>query len=441
MELTSEKVALLLKGKHIGTPQRFRSACIDSRQVEEGSLFVALKGSRHDGHDFVMQALQKGCVGALVEREVPIPEGKFLIVVDNTLRALQKLAKYKRENFSGTVVGIAGSAGKTTTKEMIAFLLSKVGKTCKTPRNLNSQVGVPLSVINFDSDCEYWVVEMGASQKGDVRRLVQIVKPSVRVITSIGEEHLETFGCLDDVVLGNGEIFSDMHEEDIGVVPSYVYECYKDYKVITFGDGSEFEARDVSLSLEGVSFNVQGVRIFIPIPSFAVVENALCSLATIKAMGLDWKKLAENLSQFKPVEGRFRVIKAGPNTLIDDSYNANPPSVRMALKTLSRLPGKRMAVLGDMLELGSDSERYHREIGSLCAELGIDECVFYGKEMFYAYQECKRLKQECYHFDEEDELLSLIKGKYGWIILFKGSRGMRMERFIERLLNDWHFSI
>ncbi|MFN3870146.1 MAG: UDP-N-acetylmuramoyl-tripeptide--D-alanyl-D-alanine ligase [Aquificaceae bacterium] len=435
--MTTKEVAEILGSVHIGDPVPFSGFSIDSRGVKGGDIFVALKGKVHDGHHFALDAVKKGAVAVIVERRLNLPKDVPQILVENSLEALRKFALFKRENFKGIVVAIAGSAGKTTTKEMAAFLLSKVGKTLKTPRNYNSQIGVPLSLANFEEDADFWVVELGASQKGDVKGLVEIVKPRVRAITAIGEEHLETFGCLDHVVLGNGEVFYGMTDEDWGICPHYVSHCYEIPNKLTFG-GDDFSAEDVRLSQEGVEFKVKGEKVFIPIPSLAVVENALCCFRILEALALDWKKLASALFDFHPVEGRFKLYKKRNLLIIDDAYNANPPSMRMALKSLSCFEGyKRIAVLGDMLELGQDSERYHREVGKLCASYPIDLCLFYGDHMRYAYEEALKGGCDCSFFRNKEEikplLLDLIDQRA--VILFKGSRGMKMEELMEELLN------
>ncbi|WP_448588568.1 UDP-N-acetylmuramoyl-tripeptide--D-alanyl-D-alanine ligase [Thermocrinis sp.] len=417
----------------IGEYREVKRIVIDSRQVEEGDLFIAIKGSRHDGHHFVEEAFLRGAYGVVVEREVNVPEGKFALIVDNTLSFLRSLAKTKREAFGGKVIAIAGSAGKTTTKEMVAFLLSKVEKVCKTPRNQNSQIGVPLSVANFETDCKFWVVELGASQKGDVAKLVDLVKPHVRVITAIGEEHLETFGCLDDVVMGNGEVFKDMTEEDVGVCPQNVSHCYEIPKKITFGDGSELWAQDIRLSKEGVWFKVKGEEVFLPIPSLAVVENALCTFAVLEALGLSWRDLKDHLKDFHPVEGRFKTFQIGKWFVIDDAYNANPPSMRKALQTLSRFESFKIAILGDMLELGEGSPRYHREVGRLCVELGIDLCLFYGEHMRFAWEECIKNNHRAEHFISKEDLVEYLMDftHLEAVLLLKGSRGMRLEEVLD----------
>ncbi|MCS7196466.1 MAG: UDP-N-acetylmuramoyl-tripeptide--D-alanyl-D-alanine ligase [Aquificaceae bacterium] len=428
------ELASLLGAVHLGMGRSFRGFSIDSRSTTEGQVFVALRGKVHDGHDFAEEAVLRGAVAVLCERKLEISKEVPQIIVESSPQALRKLASWRRDRFKGKVVAIAGSAGKTTTKELVAFLLSKLGKVCKTPRNYNSQIGVPLSIANFEEECDYWVVEMGASQRGEVKRLVEIVRPHVRAITAIGEEHLETFGCLDDVVLGNGEVFYDMGEEDLGVCPFDVSHCYQIPKKLTFG-GEDFLAEDISLSLKGVRFKVKGFSVFIPVPSLAVVENTLCALRVLEALGIDWRGLVEYLKDFHPVEGRFRVVRKGELIIIDDTYNANPPSVRLALKSLSLFEGYRVAVLGDMLELGQMSELYHREVGSICRDLRIELCLFYGSHMKYAYEECLKGGGNCFFFEDREELVKLLLSLEKAIIIFKGSRGMDMESLMEGLLN------
>ncbi len=436
--MKASEISRIIGGEFKGSDATAEGFCINSKEVKEGQIFVAIKGKKHDGHDHVGEAFERGAVGCLVERDVELPKGRFAIRVGSTLEGLRKLALWKRESFKGKVIGIAGSAGKTTTKEMVAFLLSKVGKVCKTPRNFNSQVTVPLSICNFSQDADFWVVEMGASQRGDVKRLVQVVKPHVRVITAIGEEHLETFGCLDDVVVGNGEILLDMGSSDVGVYPSYVSNCYACNRHITFGEDSPFRAEDIRLERGGVRFRVSGVDVFIPVPSLAVVENTLCSFAVLEALGINWRELSKELRSFHPPEGRFRVIRYGHLTIVDDTYNANPLSVRKALETLSHFKGRKVAVLGDMLELGKDSELYHREVGEKCVQLGIDYAVFYGREMVHAFRECLSFGGRCVHFEDKGELLDFLKTLLAdteeKVVLFKGSRGMRMEELIKDLI-------
>ncbi len=433
------ELAKILKATLVGTQKSdIKGFSIDSRKVKEGDVFIALKGERHDGHDFVKEALSRGAVGAVVEKEVSA-SGGFLLRVPSTLDALRKIGRYKRSKFKGTVIGVAGSAGKTTTKDLIHHLLSETGKSYKSAGNLNSKIGLPLVLANMPQDADYAVLELGASAVGDVLELTRLAKPKVRVITSIGEEHLETFGTVEDVIRGNGEIFYGFGNEDWAVIPAHLKGVYglPEDRVITFGTGGNLEAQDVRISQKGTLFKFMGKEVLVPVLSMGVVDNVLASFGVLTALGYDPLDFTEALGSFKPPEGRMNLIDLGEVILIDDTYNANPPSVRNALRTLSSLEtgGKRIAVLGDMLELGDQSEKLHREVGKLIAEMGIDFAIFYGNHMRFAYEECVRRGGNCLFLKEDSEVLEVL---LKWlenrnIILIKGSRGMKMERFTSSL--------
>ncbi len=438
--MKAEEVSRVVGGDLKGRGDvRIKRVCTDSRRVEEGDLFVALKGSRFDGHDFIEEAYKKGAVCVISKKEIRPPEGKAAVVVRDTLEALRDLGRFRREAFKGTVVGITGSVGKTTTKEITAHLLSEVSPTYRSYGNLNSQIGVPLVLANMPLSVRYAVIEIGASGVGEVFRLVKITRPSIRVLTAIGEEHLEGFGSMEGVIRGNGEIFQELKEEDIAVVPAYVLKFYDLPKgrTITFGRGGELVAGEVRLTERGTEFTFQGERFRVGVLSLGVVENVLASFGVLKALGYDPREFRDRLSEFRGVEGRMRVLDFGNFKVIDDTYNANPPSVRNALKTLAELETRSMkiAVLGDMLELGQYSERLHREIGAFSADLPIDLVIFYGEEMRFAYEERVRRGKEALHFTSMEDLAdALLK----WaccknIILLKGSRGMEMDRVIKHI--------
>lgn len=435
------EVSKIMEGELIGESKNIRGFCINSKTIAENQAFVAMKGKKHDGHDFIDEAFQRGAVGFIVEKDVDIPRGTFAIKVRDSVKALNKLASWKRENFSGKVIAIAGSAGKTTTKEMVAFLLSKIAKVEKTPRNFNSQVTVPLSICNFSMDSDFWVLEFGASQKGDVWNLTNLAKPHVRAITAIGEEHLETFGCLDDVILGNGEVFHSMQEDDFAIYPNYVSHCYDCNKHITFGEGSLLEARDIHVSTEGVSFKVEDTMVCIPIPSLAIVENALCAFAILKALGINWKPLVFHLRHFKPVDGRFKIYKINHVTIIDDAYNANPISMKKALQSLSYFSGTKIALLGDMLELGKDSQIYHKQVGEIAKDLPIEFFILYGSHVRHTYEILKNSNKKVFYFNEKGEVVLKLKQILDQVkepvVLVKGSRGMKMEDIIEELTGEF----
>ena len=416
-----------------------RRVCSDSRRTEEGDLFVALRGERFDGHDFIHEAFRRGAVCSLSEKDLNPPTGKALVKVDDTLEALRRLALWKRTTFRGTVIGVVGSAGKTTTKEILAHLLSETGPTYRSYGNLNSQIGVPLVLANLPPGVKYAVVEMGASARGEISRLVSLVRPRIRVMTALGEEHLEGFGDIKGVIEENGDVFANFQEEDRAVLPAYAlryYDLPRD-RVVTFGEGGDLRAEDVKLTLEGVEFTWEGVRFRVRILSLGVVENVLASFGVLKVLGYDPKEFRDRLEEFKGVEGRMRILDFGDFKVIDDTYNANPPSVKNALRTLAILDtgSKKIAVIGDMLELGPFSKDLHREIGAFSADLPIDLVIFYGKEMRYAHEErSKRGRESLYVTSKEDLVEVLLK----WttdknIILLKGSRSMKMEDILSKL--------
>jgi UDP-N-acetylmuramoyl-tripeptide--D-alanyl-D-alanine ligase len=425
-----------LKGKG---DLRVTRVCTDTRRLEEGDLFVALKGSRFDGHDFIGEAYRRGALCAVSERPLDPPEGRALILVKDTPRALRDLGRFRREAFGGTVVGVTGSVGKTTTKEIIAHLLSEVGPTYRSYGNLNSQIGVPLVLSNLPPWASYAVIEMGASERGEMAKLVDIVRPRIRVLTAVGEEHLEGFGSLEGVIRENGQIFKDFGEEDLAVLPHYALRFYRlpRNRVVTFGEGGDLRCESLRLTENGTEFLFRGEVFRVRVLSLGIVENVLAGFGVLKVLGYDPRDFREKLSEFRGVRGRMSLLDFGDFKVIDDTYNANPPSVKNALRTLAllRTSSRRIAVLGDMLELGSHSEDLHREIGAFSARLPIDLVIFYGREMRYAHEERVRRGAPSLHFTSMEDLTeALLK----WaccknIILLKGSRGMKMERVLVQL--------
>ena len=433
------ELSAITGGTLFGDPEvRVKGFSIDSRKVGEGEVFVALKGERHDGHDFIKDAFEKGAVGAISERVAVPPPGRFVLKVPSTLEALRRVAEHMRRSFRGKVVGVAGSVGKTTTKELIHHLLSSVAPTFKSEGNLNSQIGLPLVLSNLDLRARFAVLELGASRRGEVLSLTQLARPSVRVITALGEEHLETFGTLEDVIAGNGEIFHGFSQEDRAVIPSYAKNYYDlpEDKVIAFGEG-ELKPERAELTVEGALFHLWGERFRIPILSLGAIENVLASFAVLRVLGMDPRDFRKRLEEFRPPAGRMNVLRFEDFYLIDDTYNANPPSVRNAVKTLASLEtnSKKVVVLGDMLELGSKSRDLHAEVGAFIKEMGIDFAIFYGDETYHSCRELVRRGGKGVFLKEKEDVMEEMLKWLGDknIILLKGSRGMRMETLIEEV--------
>jgi len=438
-------LARILKGSLEGNPEaEFSGFSIDSRNVREGDVFVALKGERHDGHNFIWDAFYRGAVGAVSEKDVSVPDGKFVIKVGSCLEALRDIARFRRKNFKGTVIGVAGSVGKTTTKELIHHLLSCVTPSYKSEGNLNSQIGLPLVMANMPLNVDYAVLEIGASRRGDVLNLTKIAEPRIRVITAIGEEHLETFGSVEDVVYGNGEIFYHFGKEDWAVLPASVSKYYQlpEGRRITFGKDGDIKADHIRLSLEGVEFESFGERFSLPVLSVGIVENVLASFGVLRSLSYDPRDFRTALSGFKSPKGRMNILNFGDFYVIDDTYNANPPSVRNAIDTLHNLKtdSRKVVVLGDMLELGEESIKLHSQIGSYLKEKEVDYAIFYGDHMFYACKEFVRRGGRGVFLRSKDavfeEMLKWMRDKN--IILLKGSRGMKMETLLIRIREFTH---
>lgn len=438
MNLSALSLSKIVHGDFSGDNLRVSKFSIDSRDLRGGEVFIALKGSKFDGHDFIKEAFEKGAIGVVSEKDINVPKGKFVIKVDSSLEALRKIASFKRKIFKGKVIGIAGSVGKTTTKELVAYLLSKVGKTYKTPGNLNSQIGLPLAIANAPLDVNFWVLEHGASKRGEIRKLIEITKPHVRLITTIGEEHLEGFGSVDNVIWGNGEMFCGLNNYFNAVIPHGIYNHYSFLPrawVITFGKKGDIFFDEFVINDGGTTLYISGEEFFVPVPSVGMVENLLASFGVLKSLGYDFKNFKGALRDFKSEKGRMEIICFRNFKVINDTYNANPPSMRNAIKSLNKFKNeKKILILGDMLELGEHSKALHREVGELLNTFKFYTVFFYGKEMIEAYKVYQGKK---FYASSKSELIKLVKKSKKMLkdglILLKGSRGMKLEEIIEVL--------
>ncbi len=434
--------------KHRGIPKTFEGVSINSKTVKGGELFVPLKGKRFDGHTFIGEALSKGAVGFLFERGKlsgkalkRLTEKAFAVEVEDTFQALKKIARLRRELFEGKeIVAITGTAGKTTTKELLAHLLSQVGRTYKSSGNLNSQVGMPLALANADPTADYWVFELGASERGNIKNLTRILEPTLSVLTSLGKAHLEGFKSFENLVKAKGEIFEPRSVKK-AVLPERFLKLYRDLldekEVETFG--GSFKVSRYRFTAEGKTLlTLEGDTFEVPLLGEGIVKAVETAAAVLKLLNLPWRELLkEGLPTFKGERGRMRPILGKGYLVIDDSYNANPLSMELALRTLTKVEGykRRVAILGEMLELGTESVHEHEKLGDLIEELPIDEVYLFGEEM---EPTCKRIKTKpCHLFLDKEGLLKTLKRKEprkGTVYLVKGSRGTKMEETLEALI-------
>lgn len=440
---TLASAAGFMNGKLHGADHAFNGVSTDTRTLQEGQLFVALQGPNFDGCDYVGQARDKGAAGAVVSRLVDekIPQ----IAVDDAKRALGELGAAWRQQLAPVVVGVTGSNGKTTLKEMTAACLATAAPTLATHGNLNNEIGMPLMLTRIEERHRFAVIEMGANHVGEIAYLTALAKPDVVVITNAGAAHLEGFGSLDGVARAKGEILCGKVRPKVSVLNAddhyldYWSKLVADTQLITFGiDGdADVCARNIVTRAGSSSFDlhlpVGEIDITLPLPGRHNVRNACAAAAIAVAVGVDIADIKTGLESVSPVEGRLRRLE-GVNgaTIYDDSYNANPLSVVAAAEFLATLPGDNLIVLGDMGELGDDAASMHAETGSKVREAGVPRLLATGDlsrntvEGFGA--------GASWHADV-DELASRLRAELheGVNVLVKGSRFMQMERVVDAL--------
>ena len=454
---TLQEIAEATGGSMTGEPGAVATAVsTDSRRVAAGALFVALRGERFDGHDFIAEAAQRGVALFLVDRAWQdagrLPTGCSAVVVPDTLRALGDLAAWHRRRFKIPVIAVTGSNGKTTTKEMLARILTQTGAGLKTEGNLNNLIGLPLTLLRLTGRERWAVVELGMSAFGEIDRLAEIASPEVGIITNAFAAHLETLGSVDGVARAKGELFLRLKPGSFAVYnldDPRVSGCPTAAGVtrLAFGlRGAEVSSASIkSLGKTGESFTLRLPQEEQPVLLKAFgrhnVYNALAAAAAAHALGICGEQIRAGLEEFTPYDKRFQLEEVAGVTLIDDSYNANPASMAAALAALQevRESGRSAAVLGDMLELGAGTEAAHWELGTLAA--GSVERLYLlgslaGQVAAGAIEAGLPPASVLVARDHDElsrELLSWIKP--GDCVLFKGSRGMRMELVAQSVRN------
>jgi UDP-N-acetylmuramoyl-tripeptide--D-alanyl-D-alanine ligase len=448
--ITAKEIATALKPALIAAPSvgplRFRRAVVDSRKARRGDLFVALKGEHADGHDFVDDAARRGAAGAIVARRVGAEIGQY--VVADPLAALQQLAKQRRLSRRNVrVVGVTGSVGKTTTKEIIAAVLSKKYPLLKNEGNLNSEIGLPLVLLDLTSRHRRAVLEMGMWAPGEMRLLCDIARPDVGVVTMVGPVHLERMGTIEAIADEKAQLPASLPAEGVAVLNAddarvaAMAERTRAH-VITYGicEAADVRAEDIeSHGLAGVRFTLvhgaERVPVYTHLPGRALVRNALAAAAVAVVDGMELDDIGQALSEAQ-APARLRQYP-GPHgsTLIEDAYNASPASMRAALELLAEVRGRRIAVLGDMRELGTEEERAHREIGELAAQ-----CC----DVLYAVGELGRIIGEAATaagnadtrtFEDKNGLAEAIRAdvREHDAVLFKASRALALETVVDEL--------
>ena len=453
MELKISQICDICEGELLcgGEEVLIRHLSFDSRDIPGDCLFVPTIGARVDGHDFIAGAFEKGAAATLTARGDVINSAKPHILVKDTQKALEALGRYARSQFHGPVVGITGSVGKTTTRELVKAALSAGGSVTGTMKNMNSQIGTPVVLYHMDLKADRAVMEMGISAFGEMKDLIDLVHPSLAVVTNIGVAHIEYLGSREGICEEKMHIADELGPEAWAILngDEPLLKAYRDKlncRVLTYGLGQDNDlvARDIEEG-DGVRFTavfhsaVCGYReipVELMIPGVHNVMNALAALGAAWALGIDPMQAALAMGTFGGFSRRLERIAIGNLTVIDDSYNASPPSMEAALKVLEKSGGKRkIALLADMLELGEEAAALHREVGENAAALDIDLYITLGDLIRNLEEPLMKAGRRVVHCDTREEAAAAVlqEAKPGDYLLLKGSNSMGLDQVLARL--------
>ncbi len=442
--LSTLEIATAVSGSIVGENRKITSICTDSRKIEKGCLFVALAGENFDGHKFAKTAAENGAAAVMVHEKVDCD--CTVINVFDTRFAFLDLARYYRSLFDIPVVGLTGSVGKTTTKEMTHCVLSEKFKTLKNIENLNNEVGLPKTVFNLDESYEAAVLEMGMNHFGEISRLTKAAQPTLAIISNIGVSHMENLGSQENILKAKLEILEGLKENapvilngDDKFLSAAKISGHPVYYFGINSDDCDVKASDIRETTLNTKFVItyRGEKINVTIPTVGIhnVYNALAAFTAGVLLDIEPKTAAKALENYVPAGMRQRVVLHKGLTIIEDCYNASPDSMKAALNILKKGKGKNIAVLGDMLELGEISQQAHYNVGVLASESQVD-CLFtYGEEAKQIARAAQERNLTAYSFTDKEELTRKLLETIdnGDCLLFKASRGMKLEEVIHAL--------
>lgn len=423
----------------------FKTISTDTRTIQPGELFIALKGPNFDANHYVKEAAKKGAVAAIVSE--PVASDIPILLVEDTCLALGQIAAFHREQFDIPLIALTGSAGKTTTKVMLASILQQCGSTLATEGTLNNHIGVPKTLLRLSNEHRYAVIEMGANHSGEIAYLTNMAKPTVAFITNAAAAHLEGFGDLPGVARAKGEIFQALAKDGTVIINaddqfcSYWQGITKNYSPIYFGikNSAAFTAKDIHINEEGYAsfrlYTPQGeIDIQLQIAGEHNVMNALAAAAAAQAVGASLAEIKAGLETAHPAYRRLVIHKGHAGaTIIDDSYNANPLSVKAAIALLAKKAGEKIIALGEMRELGPAAASYHQEIGRVAKELGINHLYAYGQLNEFTV---KAFGEQGFYFDDQTAMIDALRTQLNpdVTVLVKGSLSTQMDKVVKALL-------
>lgn len=458
--MSLSQLAAATGGQVIGEDIDFSSVAIDTRTLNQGDLYIALKGERFDGHQFLDKALEKGCSSFVVDAESKFSESVLQktphVIVNNTLKALGQCAQINRQNFKGKVVGLTGSTGKTSTKNMLECILSEKGSTYATHGNFNNEVGVPLTLLSINGSHEYAVIEMGARKKGDIEYLANFVQPDIAILLNAGTAHIDIFGSQNNIVEGKGEIFTSLKAKGLAVVnaddpaKNVWLESLQDREVLTFSlasSGADVFATDIQVdhvcSRFVLNYQGQSKEVLLPVPGLHNIANGLAAAAAAIHLGLSLSTIAQGFTKLSASHGRLMEVPCSESlVIIDDSYNANPSSMRAAIDVLSIKQGVKIAILGEMAELGDFSKKLHIELAKYVSQSKLDKVYLIGPFAAEMLEQIGTRATVCKSkqaiFDSLSKNEALFENDSHELVmtnvLIKGSRSTAMDELVDMIV-------
>jgi UDP-N-acetylmuramoyl-tripeptide--D-alanyl-D-alanine ligase len=441
MILTVNEIAEFVGAANPNDPRPIGQWSIDTRTLPAGALYIALKGDTHDGHNFLQAAAERGATAALVDdRNWPEMPGLRLIRVADTLAALQQLAARARRKITYPLIAITGSAGKTTTKETVAALTG----AARNEGNLNNHIGLPLSLLRLNANAQCAVLEMGMNHANEIRFLADIARPNIGLVTNVGTAHIENFPGIEGIALAKRELIEELGPEGVAVLN------YDDPRVRAFAEihpgrtvnygieqGADIRAEDVQITATGSTFRIHDTPFEIQLPGKHGVWNVTAAVAVGSILGIPLSNMAEAARSLQSGKMRGERLTHNGITILNDCYNSNPEAAKAMLDTLAAMPGQRkIAVLGEMLELGVWAEKMHAEVGAHAAEKGINVVVAIRGAARHLAQAAEKAGVETHFFEDPAAAGDALRtiARQGDVVLCKGSRGTRVEKALERFM-------
>ncbi|WP_154223845.1 UDP-N-acetylmuramoyl-tripeptide--D-alanyl-D-alanine ligase [Marinicella rhabdoformis] len=441
IKMNLHQICAVVGGSMVGKEVRIHGVSTDSRTVEKGQLFVALKGEHFNGESFCQQAVARGAAAVMVSDavEVDVPQ----LICENTLEALEALAKAWLRQCDVRVVAVTGSNGKTTVKNMLHAILSQSHRCFATPGNWNNEIGVPLSLLQLSPEDDFAVIEMGAAQIGDIAHLTELVKPDVALVNNVSNAHVGRFGSIENIAIGKGEIYEALADNGVAIINGddvfkKMWQMSVSSQQLTFGGSESSDVRllEATGTTQIMLPGEHVITIDLPVLGRHNQMNAAAAVAVAVSLAIEEHDMVAGLASFIPEKGRMECAGSINNTLIiDDSYNANLASAKAAIDVLQVMKSPSVLVMGDMAELGEFAVQMHEEIGLYADTKGIDTVLAVGK---YAGAVCSQRKTKCEAFNDVDAVIEALKSEYlvGGTVLVKGSRSMQLERVVDALVQQ-----